>query len=63
MKFNQVLLCMSRALGAIASIIWTKAVNAPVEHPVSKCTHTYSNSIHGIRGKHKRGNHAKSTRK
>ncbi|XP_061935632.1 probable citrate synthase 2, mitochondrial [Apis cerana] len=63
MKFNQVLLCMSRALGAIASIIWTKAVNAPVEHPVSKCTHTYSNSIHGIRGKHKRGNHVKNTRK
>ncbi|XP_076766914.1 citrate synthase, mitochondrial [Xylocopa sonorina] len=63
MKFNQVLLCMSRALGAIASIIWTRAVNASVEHPTSKCTYTYLNSVQGTRGKRKRGKHAKHTRK
>lgn len=55
MQFNQVLLCMSRALGAVASIIWTQAVNAPVEHPTSRCTYSYINSIQGIRGKGKRG--------
>ncbi|XP_017766296.1 PREDICTED: probable citrate synthase 1, mitochondrial [Eufriesea mexicana] len=63
MKFNQVLLCMSRALGAVASIIWTRAVNATVEHPTSKCTHTYLNSIQGTRRKPKRGKNVKSTRK
>lgn len=61
MKFNQVLLCMSRALGAVASIIWTRAVNAKVEHPTSKCTHTYLNSIQGTRRKPKRGKNAKFT--
>ncbi|XP_043264972.1 probable citrate synthase 2, mitochondrial [Colletes gigas] len=63
MTFNQVLLCMSRALGAVASIIWTKAVNAPVERPASKCTYTYLDSIQGTRRKHKRGEHAKHSRK
>ncbi|CAL7944441.1 unnamed protein product [Xylocopa violacea] len=63
MKFNQVLLCMSRALGAVASIIWTKAVNASVEHPTSKCTYTYLNSVQETRGKRKRGKQAKHTRK
>ncbi|CAK9810720.1 Probable citrate synthase, mitochondrial [Anthophora quadrimaculata] len=63
MKFNQVLLCMSRALGAVASIIWTRAVNVPVEHPASKCSYTYWNSIRGIRGKRKRRTHAKHIRK
>ncbi|XP_054004079.1 probable citrate synthase 2, mitochondrial [Hylaeus anthracinus] len=63
MNFNQVLLCMSRALGAVASIIWTKAVNAPVERPASKCTYTYLDSIQGTRRKQKRGKHVKHSRK
>ncbi|KAK2580102.1 hypothetical protein KPH14_012380 [Odynerus spinipes] len=39
MKFNQVLLCMSRVLGAVASIIWTRAINAPsyVNKLCTKC--------------------------
>ncbi|KAL6256899.1 hypothetical protein P5V15_011834 [Pogonomyrmex californicus] len=41
MKFNQTIFYMARALGAIASIIWTQIVNAPVEHPISKCTYSY----------------------
>nr|XP_012224555.1 PREDICTED: probable citrate synthase 1, mitochondrial [Linepithema humile] len=45
MSFNQTIFYMARALGAIASIIWTKVVNAPVEHPISKCTHSYIESI------------------
>lgn len=32
---------MARTLGMIASIIWSVAVNAPVEHPISKCTYSY----------------------
>lgn len=36
---------MARTLGMIASIIWTKAVNAPVEHPISKCTYSYIESV------------------
>lgn len=60
MKFNQVLLCMSRALGAVASIIWARAVNASIEQPTSKCTYTYLNSIQKTGGKYKRGKHTKS---
>ncbi|XP_020723534.1 citrate synthase, mitochondrial isoform X1 [Bombus terrestris] len=63
MEFNQILLCMSRALGAVASIIWTRAVNASVEQPTSKCTYSYLNSIQGTRGKRKRGKHTKNIRK
>ncbi|XP_070155153.1 citrate synthase-like [Polyergus mexicanus] len=44
MSFNQTILYMARTLGIIASIIWTKAVNAPVEHPISKCTYSYIES-------------------
>ncbi|KAK1118873.1 hypothetical protein K0M31_014644 [Melipona bicolor] len=63
MEFNQVLLCMSRALGAVASIIWARAVNASIEQPTSKCTYTYLNSIQRTGGKHKRGKHTKSIQK
>ncbi|XP_076227656.1 putative citrate synthase 2, mitochondrial [Nomia melanderi] len=63
MKFNQVLLCISRALGAIASIIWARAVNAPVEHPASKSTYSYLESIQGIHRNRKRGKHIKDSRK
>ncbi|XP_076671726.1 citrate synthase, mitochondrial-like isoform X4 [Andrena cerasifolii] len=63
MNFNQVLLCMSRALGAVASIIWTRAVNTPVECPAAKCTYTYWNTVRGIRRKHKRPKHMKYFRK
>ena len=63
MAFNQVLLCMSRALGAVASIIWTKAINAPVEHPGSKCTYTYLSSIQGSRRKNKRRKYVKRPQK
>ena len=52
MKFNQVLLCISRALGAVASVIWARAVNASIEQPTSKCTYTYLNSIQRTGGKH-----------
>ena len=45
MEFNQVLLCMSRALGAVASMIWAKAMDSPVEHPMSKSTHSYLNIL------------------
>ncbi|XP_028047292.2 probable citrate synthase 2, mitochondrial, partial [Monomorium pharaonis] len=45
MQFNQTILYMARALGAIASIIWTTVVNAPVEHPISNCTYSYIESI------------------
>ncbi|XP_043494541.1 probable citrate synthase 2, mitochondrial, partial [Polistes fuscatus] len=54
MKFNQVLLCMSRALGAIASIIWTRAINAPVEQPKSNSTYTYFYSLRNSRNKMKK---------
>ncbi|XP_046819503.1 probable citrate synthase, mitochondrial [Vespa crabro] len=54
MKFNQVLLCMSRALGAIASIIWTRAINAPIEQPKSNSTYTYFYSLRDIRNKMKK---------
>ncbi|XP_034183891.2 putative citrate synthase, mitochondrial isoform X1 [Osmia lignaria lignaria] len=63
MAFNQVLLCMSRALGAVASIIWTKAINAPVEHPGSKCTYTYLSSIQGSRRKNKQRKYVKRPQK
>lgn len=49
MEFNQVLLCLSRALGAVASIIWAAAVNIPVEHPTSQSTYTYMNSLRGAK--------------
>ncbi|XP_011498429.1 PREDICTED: citrate synthase, mitochondrial-like isoform X2 [Ceratosolen solmsi marchali] len=45
MDYNQLLLCMSRALGIVASMIWTTALNAPVERPRSKCTYTYFNDF------------------
>lgn len=45
MRFNQTILYMARALGTIASIIWTRVVNAPVEHPISRCTHSYIETI------------------
>ncbi|KAI4501265.1 hypothetical protein M0802_003638 [Mischocyttarus mexicanus] len=54
MKFNQVLLCMSRALGAIASIIWTRAIDAPVEQPKSNSTYTYFYSLRNIRNRMKK---------
>ncbi|XP_076398393.1 citrate synthase, mitochondrial isoform X2 [Megachile rotundata] len=63
MEFNQVLLCMSRTLGAVASIIWSKVINAPIEHPTSKCTYTYLNSIQGVRRKNKRRTHVEHPRK
>ncbi|EFN84182.1 Probable citrate synthase 1, mitochondrial, partial [Harpegnathos saltator] len=53
MRFNQTILYMARTLGAIASIIWSKAVNTPVEYPVSKCTHSYIEKIQDD-GKRKR---------
>ena len=46
MNYNQLLLCMSRALGIVASMIWTAALNAPVERPRAKCTHTLFNNLH-----------------
>ncbi|XP_076288165.1 putative citrate synthase 2, mitochondrial [Lasioglossum baleicum] len=66
MRFNQVLLCVSRAFGAIASIIWARAVNAPVEYPSSKCTYSYLESVQpSIRPcpNRKRGKHVKDSRK
>lgn len=45
MRLNQTILYMARALGTIASIIWTRVVNAPVEHPISRCTHSYIEAI------------------
>ncbi|XP_011057327.1 PREDICTED: probable citrate synthase 2, mitochondrial, partial [Acromyrmex echinatior] len=45
MRFNQMILYMARTLGAIASIIWTKIVNAPIEHPISSCTYSYIESV------------------
>ncbi|XP_018044444.1 PREDICTED: probable citrate synthase 2, mitochondrial [Atta colombica] len=45
MRFNQMILYMARTLGAIASIIWTKIVNAPIEHPISSCTYNYVESV------------------
>ncbi|KAG5343906.1 CISY1 synthase, partial [Acromyrmex charruanus] len=45
MRFNQMILYMARTLGAIASIIWTKIVNAPIEHPISNCTYSYIESV------------------
>ena len=45
MEFNQGLFCMSRALGAVASIIWAKAIDIPVEQPKSKCTYSYLNKL------------------
>ncbi|KZC10622.1 putative citrate synthase 1, mitochondrial, partial [Dufourea novaeangliae] len=62
MKFNQLLLCISRALGAVASIIWARAVNTSVEHPASKCTYSYLESIQGTYRKRTRGKHVKNTR-
>ncbi|KAL6428166.1 hypothetical protein ACFW04_008490 [Cataglyphis niger] len=44
MSFNQTILYMARTLGIIASIIWMKVVDAPVEHPISKCTYSYIES-------------------
>lgn len=41
MKLNQLILYMARTLGAIATIIWSTATNAPVEHPKSRCTYSY----------------------
>ncbi|XP_026674721.1 citrate synthase, mitochondrial-like [Ceratina calcarata] len=63
MKFNQVLLCMSRCLGAVASIIWTKAVNGSIEQPTSRSTYTYYSSLQGIRGKRKRLKQMKQSQK
>ncbi|XP_011705944.1 PREDICTED: probable citrate synthase 2, mitochondrial [Wasmannia auropunctata] len=56
MRFNQTILYMARALGTIASIIWTRVVNAPVEHPISSCTHSYMETIRddGIRKRKRR---------
>ncbi|XP_012253635.2 probable citrate synthase 2, mitochondrial [Athalia rosae] len=54
MEFNQVLLCMSRALGAVASIIWAKAINAPVERPRSHSTYTYVETQHNVQVKTKK---------
>ncbi|XP_058810865.1 citrate synthase, mitochondrial-like [Phymastichus coffea] len=45
MEYNQLVLCMSRALGIVASMIWTAALNAPVERPRAKCTHSYLNDF------------------
>lgn len=41
MNYNQLLLCMARSLGIVASMIWTTALNAPVERPRARCTHSY----------------------
>ncbi|XP_068990947.1 citrate synthase-like [Neodiprion pinetum] len=54
MAFNQVLLCMSRALGAVASMIWARAINAPVERPRSSCSYTYMNAVSKVRKKSKK---------
>lgn len=54
MRLNQTILYMARTLGAVASIIWSKAINAPIEHPVSKCTHGYIEKIHNEKRKRKR---------
>ncbi|XP_018396653.1 PREDICTED: probable citrate synthase 2, mitochondrial isoform X2 [Cyphomyrmex costatus] len=56
MRFNQTIYYMARALGAIASIIWTKIVNAPIEHPISSCTYSYIESIcdNGIKKRKRR---------
>ncbi|XP_066591632.1 citrate synthase, mitochondrial-like, partial [Prorops nasuta] len=48
MDFNQVLLYMSRTLGVIASMIWSKAMSVPAEHPISKSTRSYVNLIEEI---------------
>ncbi|XP_078052101.1 putative citrate synthase 2, mitochondrial [Augochlora pura] len=63
MNINQLLLCVSRALGATASSIWARAVNAPAEHPASISTHSYLESIKGFRPKRKRGKHVKDSQK
>ncbi|XP_014218977.1 citrate synthase, mitochondrial-like [Copidosoma floridanum] len=47
MNYNQLLLCMSRALGIVASMIWTTALNAPVERPRAKCTVSYFTDLGG----------------
>ncbi|XP_015592685.1 citrate synthase, mitochondrial [Cephus cinctus] len=51
MEFNQVFLCMSRALGAVASIIWSRAMCTPEENPKSNSTYTYCESLQEIRKK------------
>ncbi|XP_071558773.1 probable citrate synthase 2, mitochondrial isoform X2 [Temnothorax nylanderi] len=55
MRLNQTILYMARALGAIASIIWTTVVNAPVEHPISRCTHSYIETIRDDNAKKRKG--------
>ncbi|KAJ8676439.1 hypothetical protein QAD02_012226 [Eretmocerus hayati] len=52
MDYNQLLLCMSRALGIVASMIWTTALNAPVERPRAKCTHSYFREFRPDDGRH-----------
>ncbi|XP_043267634.1 probable citrate synthase 2, mitochondrial [Venturia canescens] len=49
MEFNQTLLWMSRALGTVASIIWTRATDIPPEHPKSQSTYTYVNLFENSR--------------
>ncbi|XP_014224589.1 citrate synthase, mitochondrial-like [Trichogramma pretiosum] len=45
MNYNQLMLCMSRALGIVAQMIWTSALNAPVERPRAKSSHSYFNDF------------------
>ncbi|XP_015126096.1 probable citrate synthase 2, mitochondrial [Diachasma alloeum] len=45
MEYNQTILCMARAMGLLASIIWSRIVNLPVENPTSRSTHTYIESL------------------
>ncbi|XP_020289299.1 probable citrate synthase 2, mitochondrial isoform X2 [Pseudomyrmex gracilis] len=59
MELNQTIFFMARVLGAIASIIWTQIVNAPVEHPISKCTPSY---IDVIKDNEKKRKKRKSTK-
>ncbi|XP_018359351.1 PREDICTED: probable citrate synthase 2, mitochondrial isoform X1 [Trachymyrmex cornetzi] len=65
MRFNQIILYMARTLGAIASIIWTKIVNAPIEHPISSCTYSYIESVHdnGIKKRKRRTRNADANKK
>ncbi|XP_018307004.1 probable citrate synthase 2, mitochondrial [Mycetomoellerius zeteki] len=65
MRFNQMILYMARTLGAIASIIWTKIVNAPIEHPISSCTYNYIESVrdNGIKKRKRRTRNADANKK
>ncbi|XP_011296902.1 probable citrate synthase 2, mitochondrial isoform X2 [Fopius arisanus] len=45
MEFNQTVICMARSMGLLASIIWSRIINLPVENPNSRSTHAYIESL------------------